>query len=157
MRFTVESVNISEQRRVQKHPVEKIECLVGHGIGGDAHAGNWHRQVSFLAGEAVDIMKEKLKRAGADLVLQPGAFAENIVTRGIDWLTVQPGGKIVIGQVVLEVTQIGKECHTGCAIADAAGECIMPKQGIFARVKSGGTIRPGDAGEYTGPSQGARR
>ncbi len=148
MEFVVESVNISETRGVQKHPVEHIELMSGHGIKGDAHAGNWHRQVSFLAGEAVDRMKEILKEGGSDLVLEHGAFAENIVTRGVDWKTAQPGDLIEVNDVLLEITQIGKECHSGCAISVAAGDCIMPKEGIFAKVLREGVIRPGDTGDY---------
>lgn len=151
MKFVVEAVNVSEQKGVQKHPVAEIECIADKGIEGDAHAGNWPRQISFLAGEAVDEMREKIEAAGADLRLNPGAFAENIVTRGIDWKRATPCGRITVGQVVLEVTQIGKECHSGCAIAEAAGDCIMPRQGIFARVVRGGLIRPGDTGEYRPP------
>ena len=149
MEFVVESVNISETKGVQKHPVEKIELRTGHGIEGDAHAGNWHRQVSFLAGEAVDRMKDILKKGGSDLVLDHGAFAENIVTRGVDWKTMKPGARIKVNHVELEITQIGKECHSGCAISVAAGDCIMPKEGIFAKVLQDGTIRPGDKGEVS--------
>jgi MOSC domain-containing protein YiiM len=150
MTFIVEAVNISAKKGVQKHPVAEIECIVDHGINGDAHAGDWPRQVSFLAGESVDRMKEKIAASGSDVRLDPGAFAENVVTRGIDWQGVRPGCRIAIGDVVMEVTQIGKECHTGCAIATAAGECIMPKEGIFARVLHGGMIRPGDSGRLEG-------
>lgn len=147
MEFVIESVNISESKGVQKHPVEKIELRIGHGIEGDAHAGDWHRQVSFLAGEAVDRMKEILKEGGSDLVLDHGAFAENIVTRGVDWKTMRPGARIKVNDVELEITQIGKECHSGCAISVAAGDCIMPREGIFAKVLEGGVIHPGDKGE----------
>lgn len=148
MEFVIESVNISESKGVQKHPVEMITLRTGHGIEGDAHAGNWHRQVSFLAGEAVDRMKTVLKEGGSDLVLDHGAFAENIVTRGVDWKTTRPGDRIQVNEVLLEITQIGKECHSGCAISLAAGDCIMPKEGIFAKVLHNGEIRAGDKGEY---------
>ena len=144
MTFKVESVNISEIKGVQKHPVEEIECVADYGIRGDAHAGKWHRQISLLGGESIDRMRAKAK----DFEIKHGDFAENIVTRGIDWTVAQIGGKIVIDEVILEVTQIGKECHTGCAIYNAVGECIMPKQGIFTRVIKGGKIHAGSRGYY---------
>ncbi len=142
--FIVESVNISETKGIQKHPVEEIECVENHGIQGDAHAGQWHRQVSLLGGEAIDNMRAK----AGNLEIKHGAFAENIVTRGIDWTVAKIGGQIAIDNVVMEVTQIGKECHTGCAISRATGECIMPKMGIFARVIKGGKIHAGSNGNY---------
>ena len=141
--FIVESVNTSKKKGVQKHEVEEIEIIVDLGIKGDAHAGKWNRQVSFLAGEGVDKMKAK----GLDL--EPGAFGENVVTRGIDWSRVNVGGKIFINDLILEVTQIGKECHDHCAIYEAAGECIMPTQGIFTKVIKGGRIRAQDSGYYS--------
>ena len=144
MKFKIESVNISKKKGVHKQPVEAVECIKNYGIKGDAHAGDWHRQVSFLAGEAIDTM-----RAGAGTFeIKHGDFGENIVTRGIDWAQVNTGVKIVIGNVKLEVTQIGKECHDRCAIFAAVGDCIMPRQGIFAKVLEGGTINVGDSGHY---------
>jgi cyclic pyranopterin monophosphate synthase len=143
--FNVESVNISETKGIQKHPVEEIECVEDHGIKGDAHAGKWHRQVSLLGGEAIDNMRAK----AGNLEIKHGDFAENIVTRGIDWTVAKIGGQIAIDDVVMEVTQIGKECHTGCAISQAAGECIMPKMGIFAKVIKGGNIHAGSNGNYS--------
>lgn len=140
--FTVESVNISEKKGVPKHEVPEISLVKNHGIAGDAHAGEGHRQVSFLAGEAVDRMK------ALGLVLSPGAFGENIVTRGIDWTLSEIGKRIVIGRAELEITKIGKECHSRCAIYEAAGDCIMPRHGIFARVLKGGKIRAEDRGHY---------
>jgi cyclic pyranopterin phosphate synthase len=144
MNFIIKSVNISQKRGVQKQPVEAVECIKSYGIKGDAHAGDWHRQVSFLAGEAVDTMRAK---AGT-FEIKHGDFGENIVTRGIDWTKVNVGGTIVVGDVELEVTQIGKECHDRCAIFDAVGDCIMPTQGIFAKVIKGGMIHAGDSGYY---------
>jgi len=143
--FEIESVNISEKKGTQKHPVEEIECIENYGIQGDAHAGEWHRQVSLLGGEAVDGMRTK----AGDFEIKPGDFAENIVTRGMDWTKAEPGGRIIIDHVELEVTQIGKECHTGCAISNAVGECIMPTQGIFTRVIKGGKIHAGNSGYYS--------
>ena len=111
-------------------------ALENWGIDGDAHAGDWHRQVSLLAGESIDNVKEVLP------TLKNGAFAENIITRGIDLMMLNIGDRLQVGDsVVLEVTQIGKECHNnGCAIKKATGDCIMPREGIFARVIQGGEI-----------------
>jgi MOSC domain-containing protein YiiM len=142
MKFTVESVNIAAAKGVQKHEVSEIVCREKFGIEGDAHAGNWHRQISFLAGEAVDMMKAK----GLDLA--PGAFGENIVTRGVDWSRAHVGETIVIDEVEMRITQIGKECHSHCAIYYAAGDCIMPRQGIFAEVLKGGRIHAQSSGDY---------
>jgi MOSC domain-containing protein YiiM len=142
VKFKVESVNIAAAKGVQKHEVPEIVCRENFGIEGDAHAGDWHRQVSLLAGEAVDAMKAK----GLDLA--PGAFGENIVTRGVDWSRAKVGETIAIGAVELQITQIGKECHSRCAIYYAAGECIMPSQGIFAKVLKGGEINAQSSGDY---------
>jgi len=142
MDFMIEAVCVSEKKGTQKHKVEKVILKKNFGIETDAHAGDWHRQVSFLAGEEIDRMKEK------GLSLQPGAFGENIITRGIDWTKVKIGGRVCIGNTELEVTQIGKECHTPCAIYYAAGECIMPDKGVFAKVLKGGEIRAQDSGHY---------
>ena len=142
MDFVIEAVCISDKKGVQKHEVDEISLIKDFGIESDAHAGKWHRQVSFLAVEEIDRMKAK------GLTLKPGAFGENIITRGIDWTKVLVGGKIHIGEAELEVTQIGKECHTPCAIYYAAGECIMPEKGVFARVLKGGVIRAQHNGHY---------
>jgi MOSC domain-containing protein YiiM len=142
VKFTVESVSIAAEKGVPKHEVPEIILRPGFGIEGDGHAGAWHRQVSLLAGEAVDAMKAK----GLDLA--PGAFGENIVTRGVDWSQARVGGVIVIGEVEMQITQIGKDCHSRCAIYYAAGDCIMPRQGIFARVLKGGTIHAQSSGDY---------
>jgi molybdopterin adenylyltransferase len=143
MDFIIEAVCISEKRGIQKHEVDTIILKEGFGIEHDAHAGKWHRQVSFLAGEEIDRMKEK------GLSLKPGAFGENIITRGIDWTKVKPGGKIQVGETELEVTQIGKVCKKPCAIYYAAGECIMPDKGVFAKVIHGGEIRAHNSGHYS--------
>ena len=142
MKFKIESVHIAAAKGVQKHEVPEIVCLENFGIEGDAHAGTWHRQVSLLAGEAVDTMKAK----GLDLA--PGAFGENIVTRGVDWSRAKVGEMIAIGAVELQITQIGKDCHSRCAIYYAAGDCIMPSQGIFAKVLKGGKINAQSSGDY---------
>jgi MOSC domain-containing protein YiiM len=142
VKFKVESVNIANAKGIAKHEMPEIVLRENFGIEGDAHAGAWHRQVSFLAGEAIDTMKAK------GLTLEPGAFGENIVTRGVDWSRAQVGEIIVIGTVKLQITQIGKECHSRCAIYYSAGECIMPQQGIFARVLQGGKIDAQSSGDY---------
>lgn len=135
----VVSVNISERKGQQKHPVEAIELRLRHGIVGDAHAGDWHRQISLLAEESIDTM-----RAAAPVPLEPGVFAENINTFGIDLKHLSVGTRLRIGETEVEVTQIGKECHNDCAIKKAVGRCVMPTDGIFAVVVREGTVRPGD-------------
>jgi MOSC domain-containing protein YiiM len=132
--FTVVSVNLSERPGERKRPVPSIRLKAEHGVVGDAHAGSWHRQVSLLAEEDIEVMRQK----GFELAY--GDFAENITTRGIDLAALPIGARLTIGKAVLEVTQIGKECHAGCAIRDLTGDCIMPKRGIFARVSEGGEV-----------------
>lgn len=133
------AVCISEKKGERKKPVEAVELRENHGIVGDGHAGDWHRQVSLLAQESID----KMRAMGLDV--NAGDFAENITTVGINLVSLPIGARLQIGETVLEVTQIGKECHTRCAIYYQAGDCVMPKEGIFAKVISGGMIRPGDA------------
>lgn len=135
----VTSVNISEKKGTMKHEVPEIRLRRRHGIVGAAHAGDWHRQISMLAEESVDKMREKLPR------LKPGAFAENINTEGILLKTLPVGIRLRVGETIVEVTQIGKECHNDCAIKKAAGECVMPTEGIFVIVVQEGTVRAGDA------------
>ena len=132
------AVCISEKKGVVKHPVPYIDVKCCHGIVGDAHAGNWHRQISLLADESVDTMRN------LGLMLEPGAFAENILTRGIELKTLPIGTRLRVGPALLEVTQIGKECHSDCAIKQATGKCVMPTEGIFAIVVEEGRIRSGD-------------
>ena len=134
----VEAVCISENKGERKKPVQSVELRENHGIVGDAHAGEWHRQVSLLATESID----KMRALGLDVTA--GDFAENITTSGIELVSLPIGTRLQVGETLLEVTQIGKECHTRCAIYYQAGDCVMPKEGIFARVIAGGTIRPGD-------------
>ena len=134
----VKVVCISEKKGTRKIEVPSIKILVNHGIVGDAHAGNWHRQISLLAEESI----EKIRKTGLELT--PGAFAENIVTEGIDIKTLPVGTRLRIGDTVLEVTQIGKECHNDCEIKRTAGKCVMPTEGIFAIVINEGKIFPGD-------------
>lgn len=131
------SINISEKTGEQKKPVARIECLEDSGLANDAHAGPWHRQVSLLAEESIETMR----RQGLELL--PGDFAENLTVRGIDLLSLPIGSRLRIGEVLLEITQIGKECHASCAIRQKAGDCVMPREGIFTRVLAGGTLTPG--------------
>ncbi|KGK81073.1 MULTISPECIES: MOSC domain-containing protein [unclassified Clostridium] len=133
------SINISEKKGVIKNPIEKGFFKKDFGLEGDAHGGNWHRQVSLLAEESIDKMKE----LGLS-ELTPGVFAENITTKGIILYTLPIGTKLKIGEVVMEVTQIGKECHSGCQISKITGKCIMPREGIFARILEQGYIQAGD-------------
>jgi MOSC domain-containing protein YiiM len=135
----VAAVNISEKKGVIKKPVPQIKLIEDYGIEGDAHAGKWHRQVSLLANESID----KMRKLGA-YELTFGVFAENITTEGVELHTLPVGTKLHIGDVVLEVTQIGKECHHGCEIRNIVGDCVMPREGIFTRVLEGGIIKPGD-------------
>lgn len=131
------AVCTSEKKGVQKNRQNEIELKVDHGILGDAHAGKWHRQVSLLSYEKIEAFKER----GADV--DDGAFGENIVVSGID-LSALPVGTILTSEdVVLEVTQIGKECHQHCAIYHAVGDCIMPREGVFTKVIKGGKIKTG--------------
>ncbi len=129
---------ISEIKGVQKRNVHQVTLRENHGIEGDAHAGNWHRQVSLLSWDKI----EEFRRRGA--VVEDGAFGENLVVEGIDFKTLPIGTRFTCGEVVLELTQIGKECHQGCAIYQQMGDCIMPREGVFTRVLHGGVIREGD-------------
>ena len=135
----VVSVNISEKKGTLKKPVPEIELKLRHGIVGDAHAGDWHRQISLLAEESIDTMRPR-----SPIALDPGVFAENINTEGIDLKHLPVGTHLRIGETEVEVTQIGKECHKDCAIRQQIGDCVMPREGIFARVLMGGAVRPGD-------------
>ncbi len=140
--FEVISVNTSKGKGETKKPVLTAKLMAGYGIEGDAHAGDWHRQVSLLAVEDIEFMRNR----GADV--SPGDFAENITTRGVDLSSLPVGTRLEIGETVLEVTQIGKECHGGCAILELVGECVMPSKGIFARVIKGGVIDDESNGSY---------
>lgn len=135
----VVSVNVSEKKGQQKHPVPEIRLKLRHGIVGDAHAGNWHRQISLLAEESINTM-----RAACPIPLSAGAFAENINTAGIDLKSLPVGTRLQIGETTVEITQIGKECHSDCAVKQAVGRCVMPTEGVFAVVVREGVVRPGD-------------
>ena len=136
----VEAVCTSHKKGIVKREQEKVVLQENFGIQGDAHAGDWHRQISLLAGESIDTVKETLP------TLKNGAFAENIITRGLDLTQLSIGDRLKIGDsIILEITQIGKECHnSGCAIKKATGDCIMPKEGLFAIVVAGGSIANAD-------------
>jgi MOSC domain-containing protein YiiM len=134
------SIAVSKKKGTRKTPVKEAFVSKDHGLQGDAHAGKWHRQVSFLSSESID----EARLQGLDVTF--GDFAENIATTGIDWKTLPIGTRIKLGNTVLvEITQIGKECHNKCAIYYKAGDCIMPREGVFARVLAEGKIRCGDA------------
>ena len=135
----IDAVSLSQRKGEKKSNIEKGRLLAGRGLEGDAHAGDWHRQVSLLAMESIAKIRER------GLAVNPGDFAENITTSGIRLWELTPGTRLGLGKrVLLEVTQIGKECHSRCAIFHQVGDCVMPREGIFARVLRGGMIRPGD-------------
>ncbi len=132
------AVCTSDIKGIQKTQQQYIDLVLNHGIRGDAHAGDWHRQVSLLSYEKIEDFKAK----GVDLL--NGAFGENIIVSGINLSGLEIGTKLKSGNVVLEVTQIGKECHHHCAIYHKVGDCIMPREGIFAKVLSEGRLQQGD-------------
>ncbi len=134
----VVSINLSQTKGVRKQPVKRA-AIGAKGIEGDAHAGPWHRMVSLLAEESI----EKMRQAGLDV--GPGDFAENLTTRGVDLLALPLGTRLRVGSAVLEISQHGKECHSRCAIYYQAGDCVMPREGVFARVIEGGAVAVGDA------------
>ncbi len=138
MAATVVSINLSEKKTVRKTPGTQGTLVENRGFDGDAHAGDWHRQVSLLAEESIAKMQAK----GLDV--DAGDFAENITTRGIDLVSLPVGTRLKVGETLLQVSQIGKECHTKCAIYYQAGDCVMPKEGIFATVVEGGPVSTGD-------------
>jgi MOSC domain-containing protein YiiM len=135
----VVAVSVSDRKGEKKTNVETARLLEDHGLENDAHAGRWHRQVSLLAMESI----EKIRSKG--LNVSPGDFAENITTEGIRLWELPIGKRLKLGNdAVAEVTQIGKECHSRCAIYHQVGDCVMPREGIFVRILSGGVIAPGD-------------
>ena len=132
------AVCISEKRGTQKKNIEKVRLIENFGLEGDAHGGNWHRQVSLLSYEKVRAFEEK------GISVEDGAFGENLLVEGFDFKTLPIGTRFRCGEVLLEMTQIGKECHSHCEIYQAVGDCIMPMEGVFARVLHGGMIQIGD-------------
>jgi len=140
--FEIVSLNLSEAKGVAKKPVSFLDLLEDSGAAGDAHAGPGDRQISLLGAEDIEAFAAK------GLPVKPGDFAENITTRGIDLPSLPLGTRIEIGCAVLEISKIGKECHAGCAIRRATGDCVMPRRGVFARVLVGGRIRREDSCRY---------
>jgi len=138
----IKAVCVSEKKGTAKHSIEKAELIAEYGIAGDAHAGGWHRQVSLLSYQKI----EDFRAMGADV--EDGAFGENLIVDGIDLRSLPAGALLECGDVILEITQIGKECHNqgagGCVIYHVMGDCIMPREGIFAKVIQGGFISKGD-------------
>ncbi|MBQ6400972.1 MAG: MOSC domain-containing protein [Firmicutes bacterium] len=141
------AICISEDKGTAKNPVQSAVLREDHGVEGDAHAGNWHRQVSLLGLEKI----EAFRRQGAQVDF--GAFGENLIVEGFDFRNLPVGTRFRIGDALLEMTQIGKECHSHCAIFHMVGDCIMPREGVFARVLSGGEIHPGDEVEEIPPAE----
>lgn len=132
------AVCVSEKRGTQKKNIEKVRLIENFGLEGDAHGGNWHRQVSLLSYEKVLAFEEK------GISVEDGAFGENLLVEGFDFKTLPVGTRFRCGDALLEMTQIGKECHSHCEIYQAVGDCIMPREGVFARVLHGGEIQIGD-------------
>jgi MOSC domain-containing protein YiiM len=131
------AISISRRRGIPKVNVEEAILVENWGIEGDAHAGDWHRQISLLSLGSIDRMVEMGAR------VKPGDFAENLTVDGFPITTLIPGHRLTIGETELEITQVGKECHSHCAIFQQVGDCVMPREGIFARVIRGGRISPG--------------
>jgi MOSC domain-containing protein YiiM len=136
---TVLSINISEKKGTPKTTIAEGRLIEDFGFEGDAHAGKWHRQVSLLGMEQI----EEFRARGAEVAF--GAFGENLVVEGWRMRLLPVGTRLRIGDVLLEITQIGKECHSHCNIFETMGDCIMPREGVFARVLRGGIVRTGDA------------
>lgn len=136
---TVRAVCISSKKGTPKQNIQTCEVIADYGLKGDAHAGNWHRQVSLLSYEKIEEFKQK----GAQI--EDGAFGENLIVEGLDLRNLPIGTRFICNDVILELTQIGKECHNSCMIRKTMGDCIMPREGIFAKVICGGIISVGDA------------
>ena len=142
MSGTIAAVCISKAKGTRKVPIQQAELKANWGIDGDAHAGRWHRQISLLSVTSIDKMRQTCKERGIDLA--PGDFAENLTIANLDVAALPVGTYLLAGETLLEVTQIGKKCHHHCEIFQQVGECVMPKEGIFARVLAGGKITVGD-------------
>lgn len=134
----IKAISISDRKGIRKHNIPATRLVADFGLANDAHAGKWHRQVSFLAEESIETMRAK----GLDVVA--GNFAENITTEGLDLTTLEVGRHLRIGEAELIISQLGKICHTRCAIYHQAGDCVMPREGIFAVIVKGGEIKVGD-------------
>lgn len=139
IKVKIVAIAVSKKKGTIKRTIKTAQLVKDHGIKDDAHAGKWHRQISFLAIESIE------KAITKDFRPKFGDFAENIATKGIDWKNQPVGQKFKLGEhVLVEITQIGKECHQKCAVFYRTGDCIMPKEGVFAKVLEGGTIKTGD-------------
>lgn len=138
MKGRIVAISVSEEKGVQKTNCNEATLVENHGIEGDAHAGKWHRQVSLLALESIEKMRAK------GLEVNPGAFGENIATENVDLIGLEVGERLAIGEARIEITQKGKECLNPCAIYEQVGDCVMPREGVFARVLKGGVVRVGD-------------
>ena len=136
----VKAVCISREKGTPKENIGQGLLIENWGLERDAHAGKWHRQVSLLSADKIDEFKDEYP----EVAIEPGAFGENLVVSGIDFAKLTVGTVLKAGEGVLEISQIGKECHSGCIIAQTAGKCIMPTEGVFARVIKGGTVKAGD-------------
>jgi molybdenum cofactor synthesis domain-containing protein len=160
----IHAICVSEKKGTAKHAVERAELVAGHGIAGDAHAGPWHRQVSLLSLEKIEAFRDRMRKAsGGDVAF--GAFGENLVVEGFDFAALPVGTLFSSGDTLLEMTQIGKECHDRCHIFETVGDCIMPREGVFTRVLQGGALKTGAtldmarryrAGIITASDKGAR-
>ncbi len=147
MQGIIKAICVSEQKGTEKHPVPAAHLTAHHGIDGDAHAGPWHRQVSLLSYEKV----EEFNRRGAQVT--DGAFGENLLVSGIDFRTLPVGTILETAHTKLRMTQIGKECHSHCAVYQRMGTCIMPHEGVFAEVLVGGELKPGEIMTVTPASE----
>ncbi len=146
MKMRITSLAISKNKGTIKKTVKTATLIKNHGFKGDAHAGDWHRQVSFLSQENIDAAN----RQGLDVSF--GDFAENIASLGVDWKTIPVGRKVQLGrEAIVEISQIGKTCHKKCAIYHRTGDCIMPKEGVFAKVIKGGTLKINDEIKFIQP------
>ncbi|WP_304205789.1 MOSC domain-containing protein [Fusobacterium perfoetens] len=134
----IKAVCISEKKGTDKKNIHECEIIEGFGLKNDAHGGNWHRQISLLSYEKI----EDFKKRGGEVI--DGSFGENLIVSGLDLVNIPIGTRLKINDIVLEVTQIGKECHSHCEIFKKVGDCIMPREGIFAKVISGGIIKEGN-------------
>ena len=132
------SLNVSIEKGTRKAPVPEAMLVAGHGVAGDGHAGGWHRQISLLAAESIARMR------GRGLDVGPGDFAENVTTSGIDLVSLPVGTCLRLGEALVRITQIGKRCHSRCEIYRQAGDCVMPREGVFAVVLEGAAVAAGD-------------
>lgn len=142
----VAAISRSVSKGTPKANVSEVRLIADWGLEGDAHAGEGHRQVSLLAIESIRKMAEK------GVVVPPGGFAENITTEQVDLMSLMPGDRLAVGEAELEITQLGKVCHERCAIYEQAGDCVMPREGVFARVVRGGRARVGDPVRFASSS-----